>query len=222
MDEHDVDGVEAEALERKFERPHHAVVGVIEALAARRRFEECALQRALLRLADVEQPADLGRDQIGIARLRTQEAVQSRFRKSEPVERRGVEIAAAGGPYGLERQPRLLLGHRPIEVAERPAAEPEFGEAQLRAAAGHELPDARASPIRGRHRERPSRSTGQQDRRVERPQREPPASTLQAAARSASRRQAGPQRTRWRIVCRVKEIVLQSPLRVKGAARRES
>ena len=130
MDEHDVDSVEAEALERKFERPHHAVVGVVEALAARRRFEEGALQRALLRLAEIEQPADLGRDQIGIARLRAQEAVQPRLRKSEAVERRGVEIAAARGPYGFERQPRLLLGHRPIEVAERTAPEPEFGERQ--------------------------------------------------------------------------------------------
>ena len=71
--EHDVDRIEAEALERELERAHHAVVGIVEALAARRRLEEGVRTRALVRLAELEQAADLGGDQEGVARLRRAE-----------------------------------------------------------------------------------------------------------------------------------------------------
>ena len=61
-----------------------------------------------------------------------QKSVEAGLGQPEAVERRGVEVAAAGRPHRVEHQPGFLLGHRPIEVAERRAAESELGEAAAR------------------------------------------------------------------------------------------
>ena len=53
--------------------------------------------------------------------------------------RRGVVVAAAGRPGGVEGRARLLLRHRPIKVAERRSAEAEFGELQRRAGTRREI-----------------------------------------------------------------------------------
>ena len=108
------------------------------------------------------------------ARLRPQESVEPGLGQPKAIERRGIEVAAAGRPHGFEHQPRFFLGHRPIEIAERRSAKAEFGEVQLRASVRHEFSRARASPIRGRrHRDRPSPSTRHQKAAMRLPQRQP-------------------------------------------------
>ena len=124
----DVDAIEPKPLEREIERAHDAVVAVVENLAARRRLEEPGLEGAIFRPAELQQAPDFGRDQVGVARLGAEEAVQPRLGQAKPVDRRGVEMAAAGGPGGVERSARLLLRDRPIEIAERRGAETELGE----------------------------------------------------------------------------------------------
>ena len=135
----DVDAVEPQPLERELERAHHAVVTVIEAFPTRRRLEEPGLKRAFLGPAELQQPTDLGRDHKGVARLGAQESVQPRLGEPEAVDRRGVVVAAADRPGGVEGRARLLLRHRPVEVAERPSAEAEFGELQHRAGARRKI-----------------------------------------------------------------------------------
>src|ERR1700722_16117148 len=146
----DIHVVETEALEREFERAHHTVVGIVEALPPRRGFKEHALTCTFRRLTQIEQPADLGGNQIGAARLRTQETVQSGLGKSQPVKRRGVKVATASRPDGVQHRARFLFHHRSIEIAERHSPETELGELQLDSGARRELSDPRAPPIRGR------------------------------------------------------------------------
>ncbi len=151
-----VDLVEPKTLEREFERAPYAVVGIVEAFAPRRRLKKRPLARAVPWLAQLEQAADLARDQVGIARLRTQESVQSSLGKSKAVERRSVEISTTSRPDGLEHHARFLLRHRSIKIAQRRSAESEFGELQFHPSARCEFPCAHAPRIRRRHRDRPS------------------------------------------------------------------
>src|ERR1700722_3339094 len=51
MDVDDVDMIEPEALQRKFQRAHDAVIGIVETFPARRRFKKGALARTVLRRA---------------------------------------------------------------------------------------------------------------------------------------------------------------------------
>ena len=109
-----------------------------------------------------------------LAWLRPQESIEPGLRQTQAIERRGIEVAATGRPHGFEHQPRFLLGHRAIEIAERRSAKPEFGEVQLSASMRCEFSRARASPIRARrHRDRPSPSTGHQKAAVRLRQRQP-------------------------------------------------
>jgi hypothetical protein len=126
--EQDIDPVHAEAFERVFDRAHHAVVGIIVDLAAVRYLEPLALSAAALRRAGLEDPPDLRRERVGVARLAPQEAVEARLGQPEPVERRGVVVADARLPRGIEDRVRLRVGNRAVEVAERRGAEAQFRE----------------------------------------------------------------------------------------------
>ena len=83
----------------------------------------------------MQQPTDFGRDHKGVARLGAQESVQPRLGEPEAVDGRGVVVAAACRPGGVEGRARLLLRYWPEKVAERPSAEAEFGELQRSSAA---------------------------------------------------------------------------------------
>jgi len=113
----DVDTVEPQTFEREFQRAHHAVVGIVEHFAARGHVVEGVLPRALRRQAELHQTADLGRQQVGIARLVAQEAVETRLRKAKSIEGGGVEIAISGEPRSLQRRARFPFRQRPVEVA---------------------------------------------------------------------------------------------------------
>ena len=91
----DVDVIEAEPLERELERAHHAVIGIVEHLAARRRFEK-RLRRAISPPAGTI--AAGGRswsNQIGVARLGAQETIEPGLGETEAVKRRGIVIASS-------------------------------------------------------------------------------------------------------------------------------
>ena len=155
--EDDVDRIKTEALEREFERTHDAVVGIVEALSARRRFEESVRARALVRFADVEETANLGGDEEGVARPRPKEAVEAAFGQPEPIERRGVVIPAARRPDGLQHEPGFLLGDRAVQIPERGAAKSKLGKLELGPASRNELSSSHATPIAiRRHRAAPS------------------------------------------------------------------
>ena len=127
----DVEAVDAEPLQRILDRAHDAVIAVVEDLAARRRIEEFPDPRALFRLAEAEPAADLGREHVGIALLAAQEMVDARLGEAEAVKGRGVEIADASIPGGVQRRLRLVFRIGAVKIAGRGGAEAEFGEFYL-------------------------------------------------------------------------------------------
>ena len=133
MDEQYFDVIEPQPFERMLERAHDAVVSIVVGFAPRRSIEELADAGAFTRRADAQQPADLGRDDIGLPRLAAQEMIEPGFGKSQPIEGRGIIVADAGGPGRLECRLGLLLAHRPVEIAEGSGAETQLGEADGRA-----------------------------------------------------------------------------------------
>src|SRR5207249_10644991 len=98
MDEEDLDRIEAQPLQGEFERAHDAVISVIIDFAARGDIEELADAETLRRLADLEQPADLGRNHILASGLAAQEMVEAGFGKAGAIKWCCIEIARAGLP----------------------------------------------------------------------------------------------------------------------------
>ena len=157
--EHNIDCVQTETLEGELERAHDTVIGIVEAFAARRRFEEGVGPRALLRRADVEEPADLGGNEKGVARLFAQKSVEPRLGQPEAIKRRRIEVTATDFPHRVQQQAGFFFRHRSIKVAERRASEPQFCETQLGSETRHKLPCSRASRLgTGRHRAAPPRA----------------------------------------------------------------
>ncbi len=129
-DEEDVDAVDAEPLEGRLERAHHAVIAVVVDFAAGWRVEELADAGALIGRADLEQASGLGREHIFVALLAAQELVEAGLGEAEPIKRRRVVVAEAAVPGGLERGLGVLVGNGAVEIAERGGAEAELGECQ--------------------------------------------------------------------------------------------
>ena len=131
--EHDLDRVHAEPFERLLQRAHHAVIGIVEALAAGGHVEEFALARSLERIANLEYATHLGGEQRAGWNLFPQKAVQPCLGKAKSVKRRGVEIADADIPRRLQRGGRLFLAQGTIQIPKRGGAEANRGEADARA-----------------------------------------------------------------------------------------
>jgi hypothetical protein len=105
-------------------------MAVIVPLPARWGVEELADARPLGGRADLEDPADLGRQQIGVPALAAQETVEPGLRKPEPVERCGVEVATAGRPGFVKQAPGIVIADCPVEIAERRRAEAQLGKVE--------------------------------------------------------------------------------------------
>ena len=85
-----------------------------------------------LRRAHLQQAANLGGDDEVGALAAAQKLVEAGFRKAEAIKRRGIKIADAGFPCGIESGLRLLIGHRAVEVGEGGGAKAQLGERYAR------------------------------------------------------------------------------------------
>ena len=131
----DVHPVQAGALQAGLERAEHPVPaevpdppvvgGDVEPLRV-------APVRVLRRR--YEQPPDLRRDHVLVARPGPQGRAEPPFGEPEPVVRRGVEVADARRPGGVDGGGELLVGGGPVEVAALRRAEAQLGEAHRRPA----------------------------------------------------------------------------------------
>ena len=126
----DVDAVYAEAFERGFERAEDGVVAVVVDLGAGGDLKPLADAVAPVGRDRLEEASDLGREDIGVAGLVPEEAVEAGLGQAEAVERRGVVVAHPGLPGAGQERVGLGVGDRPVEVAERRRSEAEFREAQ--------------------------------------------------------------------------------------------
>ena len=80
-----------------------------------------------------EAPADLGREDEGVAGPAPERRADAALAQPVPVERRRIEVADAGGPGRPHRVDGHGLGDRAEEVAEGRPAEPEPGHPHRRA-----------------------------------------------------------------------------------------
>ncbi len=125
MEEEDVEALTAHALEALLHRAHHGIVGVVEDGIEGKRVDE-TLIRAGGSFPGLQQPTDLGRDRVALARLAAQRLPQASLREPVAVVGRGVEVAHAlfeGGRHGP-----LCLGitHGSVEIAETSGAEAQL------------------------------------------------------------------------------------------------
>jgi len=79
----DVDAIEAQPHQARFERTHHAVIGIVIDVFQSRVGDEGA-RVELTRFARFQQPPDLGRQEKFAARLARQDAPDPRLGKTEP------------------------------------------------------------------------------------------------------------------------------------------
>ena len=125
VDQHDVDRIRLKALQAVLDRAQRAVVAVIECDLEWRRtaaqaLRSCATDR-------LHQPADLGRKYERAAIDGAQARAEAMLGETEPVERRGVEIAQARGVEVCERG-----SDRSVRIVRREAAERRGAHAELR------------------------------------------------------------------------------------------
>ncbi|MDT4834877.1 hypothetical protein FQZ97_685270 [compost metagenome] len=74
-----------------------------------------------------DDPADLGAEHVLVTRTGSQGSTQARFGKAGTVEGRGVEVANAVVPGGVDGGLDFFRGHRAEHVAQRRSAEAEAG-----------------------------------------------------------------------------------------------
>ncbi|MHC2600169.1 hypothetical protein ACVL92_000983 [Bradyrhizobium liaoningense] len=122
MHEQDVDAVEPKARQALLDRSHHPVMAEIEHRPlARRALVVLVLGGSAIRCA--QQTADLGRDDVGVARLLPQECAQPPLGKTKAIERRGVEEADAGRPGARDRRLRIGIADGGEQSTERSGTE---------------------------------------------------------------------------------------------------
>jgi hypothetical protein len=133
VDEGDVDTVDSEPLEALVEGAADAVAAEVPLPPPGGRDLE-ALVVAPPGAGGIghEQPADLRRQHVLVARTPGQGPSQAALGEPQPVMRCGVESADAAVPRGVDRGLRLLVRNGCGEVADRPGPEVQLGEAQSR------------------------------------------------------------------------------------------
>jgi hypothetical protein len=77
------------------------------------------------------EPADLGADDIVVARPSGERCAQAAFGEARAIDGRIVEIADAVVPGLLHGRQRLVLGNRAKHVAERRAAKAKFARQNI-------------------------------------------------------------------------------------------
>lgn len=147
VDIEDVDAVQAEPRIAEFDRTHDAVIAVVIVKLEGQRVNEAQFRHLVLGHR-FQQPADLGGQHVAVAWLGAQIVAEATFRQAETVMWRGVVIADAIRPRGVEDRLRVRIRHRLVEIAQRGAAETDFGDIKPGVADTAGL-HARA-PIRGR------------------------------------------------------------------------
>src|SRR5690606_31115480 len=78
-----------------------------------------------------EDAANLGGDAEFVALLPAQEAADAMFAQAPAIPGRGIEIADAGVPAGLQRRLRLVVADDGEEIAERRPAKAELRQVEL-------------------------------------------------------------------------------------------
>ena len=76
----------------------------------------------------LEEASDLGRENVGLARIRGERLAEAPLGEAEPVVRSGVEVAHTEMPRGVHRGARVLVRDRAVEVAELRAAERQLAD----------------------------------------------------------------------------------------------
>ena len=129
MGKENVDPVQPGPLQRKGDRAHHAIIGVIKNLDPVRHFKPLADAIADLALPRRPQhPPDFGGDDK--PRPPTQNPVEPGFGLTKTIERRRVEIAHPQIPGAGHRGMGVRVADRAVKAANRCRAKPQFGKFQ--------------------------------------------------------------------------------------------
>jgi len=132
----DLDAVGLQALQAVFDRAQRGVVGVVVDDPVGSTVLEHLAFLAEVAGTDVldfvqDQAADLGADDIGIARLVGQRVAHADFRQAGTVERRVVEVADAVVPSRIDGRARFRFRNVAEHVAERGGTETELAGEQV-------------------------------------------------------------------------------------------
>jgi hypothetical protein len=133
VDEEYVDAVDSEPLQAVLERPHHAVVAIVEHGLEFETAEPLVLDR-IGSERPAQHTADLGRDGEVGAGLTIERAPERVFGEPASVPGRGVEVAHPAVPRGFDQPRGFIVAHALEKLAERRRAEAELGQPHLRPA----------------------------------------------------------------------------------------
>ena len=122
---HDVDAVDAKPVQALVQRTQDPVAAEVEHRPRRGRVGEEVGAR--LRVGD-DEPAHLGGQHEIAVPAGPQRRAEPAFGGAVAVQRRGVEVAHARVTGPAYHGPRLGVGHRPEQPAQRRAAEAQLGD----------------------------------------------------------------------------------------------
>ncbi len=145
VDERDVDPVQAEAVQARLQAAQDAVGAEVEPPDVAGGHGEAlgvAVGRAdgasgvgmARRAAGLEQAADLGGDDVVIARAVPQRVAEAALGQAEAVVRRGVEGPDPAVPGRVDGGPGVVVAHLGEQVPDRRAAEGQLGDVDRRPA----------------------------------------------------------------------------------------
>ena len=132
VDQQEVDPVDSEALQAVLERPHHAVVAVVEhGLELETADPLSPIERAGLR-GPPQEPSDLGRQHVVLPRTPVERAAEPVLGLAAAVPGRGVEIARPAVPGRLDQFRRLGVVDLVEQVAERRCSQSDLAQRRPR------------------------------------------------------------------------------------------
>src|SRR3984957_5758856 len=135
VDECDVDALERHALKAVLEGAHGPVVAVVVNDLERRRIDP-ELRFDTTPGLGFEEPADLRRENIFVARAPPQRLSEAKLGEAVPVERGRFQIPEPCVPWAVRYRASVDVGHKPELIAERRCSEAHRRHFEPRAAEG--------------------------------------------------------------------------------------
>jgi hypothetical protein len=129
MEIHDVHRVHTESFKALFERPHDAVTTEVPHALMSCRNVESSVVVFPRRTHRLEEPTDFCRQDVLAPRSTSESSAKATFGKSETIVGRGVEIADASIPRGVDGCVSLIIRDCLIEISELRATQRYLAQA---------------------------------------------------------------------------------------------